>query len=177
MHHAATPTHVTPLRHAPAQPLLRTDVRSALEHGIPRLQAQGILYQALDELHMVHINGADPHQPGQFHQAFVEVLQTAKALHVTVEEAVLEHMSHALRIHYTQHDRVAHALVSAWSAVALSDPASLVIDLLDVLASDAAPLPVWVSHLLLLMPRDGLSRRRPKACGRCASCCSHGWTS
>jgi hypothetical protein len=157
MHHSATPPTITPVRPAPAQPLLRTDVRGALQHGIPRLQAQGILIEALDELHMGHINDADPHQPEQFHQAFVLILRTAKTLHTTAEEAVLEHMTHALRTHYTRHDRVAHALVSAWSAVELSDPAGLVLDLLDVLASDAAPLPFWVSHLLHLLPRTGLS--------------------
>lgn len=157
MHHSATPTTITPAPPAPTQPLLRTDVRSALQHGIPRLQAQGVLIEALDELHMVHINDADPHQPEQFHQAFVLILNTALALHTSAEDTVLEHMTHALRIHYTKHDRVAHALVSAWSAVELSDPAGLVIDLLDVLASDAAPLPVWVSHLLQLLPRTGLS--------------------
>lgn len=157
MHHSATPTTITPAPPAPTQPLLRTDVRSALQHGIPRLQAQGVLIEALYELHMVHINDADSHQPEQFHQAFVLILNTALALHTSAEDTVLEHMTHALRIHYTKHDRVAHALVSAWSAVELRDPAGLVIDLLDVLALDAAPLPVWVSHLLQLLPRTGLS--------------------
>lgn len=157
MHHCATPSTITPAPPEPAPPLLRTDARSALQHGIPRLQAQGILIEALDELHMVHINDTDPHQPEQFHQAFVLILRTAQTLHTTAEETVLEHMTHALRIHYSKHDRVAHALLSAWAAVELSDPAGLVLDLLDVLASDAAPLPVWVSHLLQLLPRTGLS--------------------
>lgn len=156
MHHSSTAPDTSSLHPAPVQPLLRTNVTSALQHGIPRLQAQGVLIQALDELHMVHIDDADLHQPAHFHHAFVLILRAAKALNTSVEETVLEHMTHALRIHYTKHDRVAHALISAWSAVEISDPAGLVLDLLDVLACDAAPLPFWVSHLLQLMPHTGL---------------------
>ncbi|MDP2249449.1 MAG: hypothetical protein Q8K14_03335 [Hydrogenophaga sp.] len=144
-------------------PLLRTDIRSAARHDIPLVQAQGLLLQALDELQLIPINDEDAQLPGRFHESFVQILHLAHGLHHTVEETVLEHMSHALRVHYANHDRVAHALVSAWTCVVPRDPIKLVVQLLDILASEAAPLPFWLSHVLQLLPLSGPSLELPGA--------------
>ena len=145
------------------QPLLRTDIRAAARHDMPLLQAQGLLLQALDELQLLPIDDADTQLPGRFHESFVQILHLAHALHHTVEETVLEHMSHALRVHYANHDRVAHALVSAWTCVVPRDPAKLVVQLVDILASEAAPLPFWLAHVLQLLPLSGPSLELPGA--------------
>lgn len=148
---------------APAQPLLRTEIRAATRHDITPSQAQGLLLQALDELQLIPIDDADTQLPGRFHESFVQILHIARAQHHTVEETVLEHMSHALRVHYANHDRVAHALVSAWTCVVPRDPVKLVVQLIDILASEAAPLPFWLSHVLQLLPLSGPSLELPNA--------------
>ncbi|MDP2016662.1 hypothetical protein [Hydrogenophaga sp.] len=148
---------------APAQPLLRTEIRAATRHDITPSQAQGLLLQALDELQLIPIDDADTQLPGRFHESFVQILHIARAQHHTVEETVLEHMSHALRVHYANHDRVAHALVSAWTCVVPRDPVKLVVQLIDILASEAAPLPFWLSHVLQLLPLSGQSLELPNA--------------
>lgn len=140
------------------QSLLRTHVHAALQHDVTLLQAQALLIQALDELQSVPLDDADPQQPDRFHEAFVQILHVAHALHPTVEEAVLEHMTHALRVHFADHDHVAHALASSWTSTTPHKPISLVVDLIDRLATDAAPLPFWTSHLLQLLPPAASSR-------------------
>lgn len=163
MHPSATPIQRIHALRRPVQvpPLLRSDIRAAARHDITLPQARGLLLQALDELQMIPIDDADHQQPDRFHESFVQILHIAQSLHHTAEEAVLEHMSHALRVHYAHHDRVAHALVSAWTCVVPRDPAKLVIQLVDVLASDAAPLPFWLSHVLQLLPLSGPSSEHP----------------
>lgn len=163
MQPSATPTQRLNALRRPtqAQPLLRADIRAALRHDITLPQAQGLLVQALDELQLIPIDDADRLQPDRFHESFVQILHIAQSLHPTVEKTVIEHMSHALRVHYANHDRVAHALVSAWTCVVPRDPVGLVIELIDVVASEAAPLPFWLSHLLQLLPLSGPSRELP----------------
>lgn len=154
MNSSATPTQrLHALRHtAPAQPLLRSDIRTATRHDLTPSQAQALLLQALDELRLVPGDDADHAHAERLHECFVQILHTAQALHPTVEAAVLEHMVHSLREHHAQHDRVAHALVSAWTAVGPRDPTALVIGLIEASAADAAPLPFWLSHVLQLLP-------------------------
>ncbi|WP_332739816.1 hypothetical protein [Hydrogenophaga sp.] len=146
---------------APAQPLLRTEIRAAARHDITPSQAQGLLLQALDELQLIAIDDADTQLAARFHESFVQILHMAQAQHHTVEETVIERMSHALRVHYASHDRVAHALVSAWTCVVPRDPVKLVVQLVDSLTSEAAPLPFWLSHVLQLLPLSGPSLEQP----------------
>lgn len=149
--------------------LLRTDIRFTVLRDLALLQAKGLLVLALDELQRIDVDDADLKQAEHFHHAFVQILQTAQALHDSVADPVLQHMVHALRLHHTQHDRVAHALVSAWTCLGPRNPASLVQDLLGTLVADGSPLPFWVSHLLQLMPPaagsqhagEGLNQVRP----------------
>lgn len=156
-----SPTHlqrVQALRspsHAPS--LLRTDVRTATRRDVEQNHALGLLLQALDELQLIPLDGPNAPSPGQFHEAFVQMLHVAKALPPAVEETLLERMSHALRVHFVQRDRVAHALVSAWTRVVPREPAKLVVRIVDFLAADAAPLPYWLSHVLQLLPLSGPS--------------------
>ena len=154
MNSSATPTQrLQSLRDtAPAQPLLRSDIRTATRHDLTPSQAQALLLQALDELRLVATEEADHAHAERLHECFVQILHTAQALHPTVETAVLQHMVHSLREHHAQHDRVAHALVSAWTAVGPHDPTTLVVGLIDALASNEAPLPFWLSHVLQLLP-------------------------
>lgn len=148
-----TPPRFNAAQRKPRHPsLLRTDIRSAALQELTLLQAKGLLVQALEELQHIDVDEADLQQAEHFHHAFVQILHTARVLHATVEAPVLEHMAHALRLHHTRHDRVAHALVSAWACVPPQDPGRLTLGLLGSLLADAAPLPVWVSHLLQLMP-------------------------
>ena len=165
MRSTASPTkRIQALRSAaPAQPLLRTDIRAATRHDVTPSQAQGLLLQALDELQLIPIDDADTQLPGRFHESFVQILHIARAQHHTVEETVIERMSHALRVHYAIHDRVAHALVSAWTCVVPRAPVKLVVQLLDILASEAAPLPFWLSHVLQLLPLSGPTLELPAA--------------
>jgi hypothetical protein len=148
----------TTQRPAQHQSLLRTHIQAAHHNDVTLPQAQALLIQALDELQLVPIDGADPQQADRFHEAFVQILHVAHALHPTVEGAVLEHMAHALRVHFADHDRVAHALVSSWTSTTPHQPIALVLDLIDILASDAAPLPFWTSHLLQRLPPTEASR-------------------
>ncbi len=165
MRSTASPTQrIQALRSAaPAQPLLRTDIRAATRHDVTPSQAQGLLLQALDELQLIPIDNADTQLPGRFHESFVQILHIARTQHHTVEETVIERMSHALRVHYANHDRVAHALVSAWTCVVPRDPVKLVVQLVDILASEAAPLPYWLSHVLQLLPLSGPSLELPSS--------------
>ena len=142
----------TTQRPAHHQPLLRNKVQTTLQHDLTLLQAQSLLTQALDELQRVPIDDADAQQADRFHEAFVQILHAAHLLHPTVEQAVQEHMTHALRVHFADHDHIAHALVSSWTSVPPHKPIALVVDLIDILASDAAPLPFWTSHLLQMLP-------------------------
>lgn len=153
----APSTHTSQLFNAaqrkPRHPsLLRTDIRTAVLQELTLLQVKGLLVQALEELQRIDVDDADLQQAEHFHHAFVQILHTAQALHATVADTVQEHTVHALRLHHTQHDRVAHALVSAWACVPPKDPTRLMLGLLDSLLADTAPLPCWVSHLLQLMP-------------------------
>lgn len=147
----------------PAQPLLRTDLRTATRHGTTPQQAQGLLLQALDELRQVSIDEVDAQLAARFHEAFVQILHAAHALHHTVEEAVLEHMSQALHEHWIQHERVAHALVSAWTCVSPRDPVKLVAQQVDRHVAESAPLPFWLSHVLQLLPNAEPSSELPLA--------------
>jgi hypothetical protein len=142
----------TTQRPAHHQPLLRNKVHTTLQHDLTLLQAQSLLTQALDELQRVPIDDAAAQEADRFHEAFVQILHAAHLLHPTVEQAVQEHMTHALRVHFAEHDRLAHALVSSWTGVPPHEPIALVLELIDILASDAAPLPFWISHLLQLLP-------------------------
>ncbi len=153
-----TRTFSTTQRPAHHQSLLRNSVHTTLQHDLTILQAQSLLIQALDELQSVPIDDADPHRADRFHEAFVQILHAAHLLHPTVEQAVQEHMTHALRVHFADHDHIAHALVSSWTSVPPHKPIALVIDLIDILASDAAPLPFWTSHLLQMLPPAEASR-------------------
>lgn len=147
-----TPPRFNAAQRKPRHPaLLRIDIRTAVLQELTPLQARDLLVQALEELQRIDVDEADLQQAEHFHHAFVQILHTAKVLHATVADAVQEHTAHALRLHHTHHDRVAHALVSAWTCVPPRDPTRLVLDLLDTLLADAAPLPFWVSHLLTLM--------------------------
>lgn len=140
-------------RHTPFAPsLLRCDLRTATRNDLTPSQAQALLLQALDELRLAPAHGADRAHTQRLHEASVQILHTAQALHPSVEKAVLEHMVHSLREHHTQHDRVAHALVSAWTAVAPRDPMALLAGLLDSLHTGEEPLPFWLSHALQLLP-------------------------
>ena len=113
-----TPPRFNAAQRKPRHPsLLRTDIRSAALQELTLLQAKGLLVQALEELQHIDVDEADLQQAEHFHHAFVQILHTARVLHATVEAPVLEHMAHALRLHHTRHDRVAHALVSAWACV------------------------------------------------------------
>jgi hypothetical protein len=148
-----TPQLFNAAQRKPRHPsLLRTDIATAVLKELTLLQAKGLLVQALDELQRIDADEADPQQAELFHHAFVQILHTAQVLHSTVAEPVLEHMAQALRLHHTQHDRVAHALVSAWTCVPPQDSTRLVLGLLGTLLTEARPLPFWVSHLLQLMP-------------------------
>ena len=148
-----TPQLFNAAQRKPRHPsLLRTGILTADLKDLTLLQAKGLQVQALDELQRIDVDDADPQQAEHFHHAFVQILHTAQVLHSTVAEPVLEHMAHALRLHHTQHDRVAHALVSAWTCVPPQDSTRLVLGLLGTLLTEAVPLPFWVSHLLQLMP-------------------------
>jgi hypothetical protein len=148
-----TPQLFNATQRKPRHPsLLRTDILTAVLKDLTLLQAKGLLVQALDELQRIDVDDADPQQAERFHHAFVQILHTAQVLHATVAEPVLEHMAHALRLHHIHHDRVAHALVSAWTCVPPQDSTRLVLGLLGTLLTEAVPLPFWVSHLLQLMP-------------------------
>lgn len=149
-----------PARH---QSLLRNSVQTTLQHDLTLLQAQSLLIQALDELQSVPIDDTDPQRADRFHEAFVQILHAAHLLHPTVEQAVQEHMTHALRVHFADHDHMAHALVSSWTSVPPHQPIALVVDLIDILASDAAPLPFWTSHLLQLLPPAAASHEAAEA--------------
>lgn len=141
------------LRHTPPAPsLLRCDLRTATRSDLTLSQAQSLLLEALDELRLVPAHGEDRAHAQRLHEVFVHILHTAQALHPTVEKAVLQHMVQSLREHHTQHDRVAHALVSAWTAVAPHDPTALLAGLLDSLNTGKEPLPFWFSHALQLLP-------------------------
>ena len=148
----------TTQRPAHHQSLLRNSVQTTLHHDLTLLQAQSLLIQAVDELQSIPIDDADPQRADRFHEAFVQVLHAAHLLHPTVEQAVQEHMTHALRVHFAEHDHMAHALVSSWTSVPQHKPIALVVDLIDILASDAAPLPFWTSHLLQMLPPAAASR-------------------
>lgn len=134
------------------RPLFTADISACLSREVTHVHAQARLIQALDELQRVRIDApASPDLAERFHRAFVHILQIAQTRHLSVEGMVVDHMSHALRVHFSAHDRIAHALVSSWTRVPVHDPVALVVRIVETL-DGAAPLPVWLAHLLQLLP-------------------------